>query len=102
MPLPGPGGTLQNLLDVASMSVLSRAMDAAGHPALLVIDCQADFGSPDGEMARRGMDMTAPQAALGNAESLVEAARAAAQTPVLLAEPLDLDDIAQDGFTPPM
>ena len=45
--------------------------------ALLVIDCQADFGSPDAEMARRGMDMTAPQAALGNAESLVEAARAA-------------------------
>jgi predicted NBD/HSP70 family sugar kinase len=33
MPLPGPGGTLQNLLDVASMSVLSRAMDAAGEPS---------------------------------------------------------------------
>jgi ureidoacrylate peracid hydrolase len=49
----------------------------ADRTALLVIDCQVDFGSPDGEMARRGMDMTAPQAALGKAESLVEAARAA-------------------------
>ena len=49
----------------------------ADHTALLVIDCQVDFGSPEGEMARRGMDMTAPQAALVQAESLVEAARAA-------------------------
>ena len=45
--------------------------------ALLVIDCQVDFGSPDGEMARRGADMTAPQAALGKAQVLVDAARAA-------------------------
>jgi nicotinamidase-related amidase len=28
--------------------------------ALLVIDCQVDFGSPDGAMAQRGADMTAP------------------------------------------
>jgi ureidoacrylate peracid hydrolase len=50
---------------------------APGRTALLVIDCQVDFGSPDGEMARRGMDMTAPQAAVAKAESLVDAARAA-------------------------
>ena len=45
--------------------------------ALLVIDCQVDFGAPDGEMARRGADMTAPQAALAKAQELVAAARAA-------------------------
>ncbi|HET7086788.1 MAG TPA: isochorismatase family cysteine hydrolase [Rhizomicrobium sp.] len=45
--------------------------------ALLVIDCQVDFGARDGEMARRGADMTAPEAALAKAEQLVKAARAA-------------------------
>src|ERR1700709_894792 len=45
--------------------------------ALVLIDCQVDFGAPDGEMARRGADMTAPQAALAKAVTLVEAARAA-------------------------
>jgi nicotinamidase-related amidase len=45
--------------------------------ALLVIDCQVDFGGADGEMARRGADMTAPQAALQKAQSLVQAARSA-------------------------
>jgi ureidoacrylate peracid hydrolase len=48
--------------------------------ALLVIDCQVDFGAPDGEMAKRGADMTAPQAALKKAEELVGAARAAGVT----------------------
>jgi nicotinamidase-related amidase len=43
--------------------------------ALLVIDCQVDFGGTDGEMARRGTDMTAAQAALKNVQALVEAAR---------------------------
>jgi ureidoacrylate peracid hydrolase len=45
--------------------------------ALVLIDCQVDFGAPDGEMARRGADMTAPQAALAKAQALVDAARAA-------------------------
>ena len=45
--------------------------------ALLVVDCQVDFGGPDGEMARRGADMTAPRAALEKAQALVEAARSA-------------------------
>ena len=50
---------------------------APSRTALLVIDCQVDFGSADGEMARRGMDMAAPQAAVAKAASLVGAARAA-------------------------
>jgi nicotinamidase-related amidase len=45
--------------------------------ALLLIDMQVDFGASDGEMARQGKDMTAPQAAVANAELLAMAARAA-------------------------
>jgi len=45
--------------------------------AVVVIDCQVDFGAPEGEMARRGADMTAPHAALEKAQALVDAARAA-------------------------
>jgi len=45
--------------------------------AVVVIDCQVDFGASDGAMARRGADMTAPQAALEKAQALVDAARAA-------------------------
>ena len=50
---------------------------APNRTAVIVIDCQVDFGAPDGEMARRGADMTAPQAALAKAVQLVDAARAA-------------------------
>ena len=50
---------------------------APNRTALVLIDCQVDFGSPEGEMASRGMDMTAPQAAVARCENLVEAARAA-------------------------
>lgn len=56
---------------------MKAAWIAPNRTALVVIDCQVDFGSPDGEMARRGKDMTAPQAALARCESLVAAARAA-------------------------
>lgn len=45
--------------------------------ALVLIDCQVDFGSPDGEMARRGADVKPAQAALAKAEALVQAARGA-------------------------
>jgi len=48
-----------------------------GRTALVLIDCQVDFGSPDGEMARRGADMAAPQAAVVKAKSLTDAARGA-------------------------
>ena len=50
---------------------------APNRTALIVIDCQVDFGALDGEMARRGADMTAPQAALAKAETLADAARQA-------------------------
>jgi len=50
---------------------------APNRAALIVIDCQVDFGALDGEMARRGADMTAPQAALAKAETLADAARQA-------------------------
>ena len=52
--------------------------------AVLVIDCQVDFGGPDGEMARRGADMRAPQAALSKAQELVTAARNAGVTVVFV------------------
>ncbi|MBA2589503.1 MAG: cysteine hydrolase [Alphaproteobacteria bacterium] len=73
---------------------------APNRTALLVIDCQVDFGSPDGEMARRGMDMTAPQAAVAKAESLVDAARAAGVKIVfvrLLAHPGGENRIAREA-----
>ena len=50
---------------------------APNRTAVIVIDCQVDFGATDGEMARRGADMTAPQAALAKAMDLVDAARQA-------------------------
>jgi nicotinamidase-related amidase len=57
---------------------------APARTALLLVDCQVDFGAPHGEMARRGMDMTAPQAALAHAAALLDAARRAAVTPVFV------------------
>jgi ureidoacrylate peracid hydrolase len=56
---------------------MKPAWIAPNRTGLIVIDCQVDFGAPDGEMARRGADMTAPQAALKKAVSLTDAARAA-------------------------
>lgn len=50
---------------------------APGRTALILIDMQVDFGSPDGEMARRGADVRACQAAVKKAEELTDAARAA-------------------------
>jgi nicotinamidase-related amidase len=50
---------------------------SASRTALLLIDMQVDFGSPEGEMARRGADVTACQAAVKRAQVLAEAARAA-------------------------
>jgi ureidoacrylate peracid hydrolase len=50
---------------------------APNRTALLVIDMQVDFGSPDGALALQGADVTAAQAALAKAEELTAAARAA-------------------------
>jgi nicotinamidase-related amidase len=46
-------------------------------PALILVDFQADFGAPDGAMARAGHDVTAAQAALVKAQALATGARAA-------------------------
>lgn len=50
---------------------------AAPRTALLLVDCQVDFASPDGLMARQGHDVTAAQAAIRNAALLASAARSA-------------------------
>ena len=50
---------------------------APNRTALVVIDMQVDFGSPDGEMARRGADIGACQRAVAKAVQLTDAARAA-------------------------
>jgi ureidoacrylate peracid hydrolase len=50
---------------------------APNRTALVINDMQVAFGSPDGEMARRGADVTACQAAVKKAEELTDAARAA-------------------------
>ncbi len=50
---------------------------APNRTALVLIDMQVDFGSPDGEMARRGADVSACQPAVAQAVQLTDAARAA-------------------------
>lgn len=50
---------------------------APSRTALLLIDMQVDFASPEGALGRSGMDMTAPLAAVNKAEGLAEAARKA-------------------------
>jgi ureidoacrylate peracid hydrolase len=50
---------------------------AAGRTALVLIDCQVDFGAPDGEMAKRGADVKPAMAAVKQAETLAAAARGA-------------------------
>jgi ureidoacrylate peracid hydrolase len=50
---------------------------APSRTALLLIDMQVDFASPEGGLGRDGMDMTAPLAAVKQAEGLAAAARKA-------------------------
>lgn len=50
---------------------------APNRTALVIIDMQVDFGSPEGEMARRGADISACQEAVKKAVQLADAARAA-------------------------
>ncbi len=45
--------------------------------ALLLVDCQVDFASPDGAMARSGVDIGMVQAAIRNVTALANAARTA-------------------------
>ena len=57
---------------------------APARTALLLVDMQVDFASPDGALGRDGADMTEPQAAIRNAAMLADAARAA-KVPCLFA-----------------
>lgn len=57
---------------------------APARTALLLVDCQVDFASPDGVMAQQGYDVTVAMTALGNAARLATAARQA-QLPCLFA-----------------
>jgi len=50
---------------------------APSRTALLLVDCQVDFASPEGIMARQGHDVGAAQAAIRNAARLADAARSA-------------------------
>ena len=55
---------------------------APDRTALVVIDMQVDFASPDGVLGKAGVDMDVVKPALAAAERLVDAARAAG-TPVI-------------------
>jgi nicotinamidase-related amidase len=55
---------------------------APSRTALVIIDMQVDFASPDGVLGRSGMDMSVVEPALTAAQRLAEAARAAG-TPVI-------------------
>lgn len=55
---------------------------APGRTALVIVDMQVDFASPDGLSAQWGMDLSAVPAAIAATERLVEAARRA-RTPVV-------------------
>ncbi|HEX4117874.1 MAG TPA: cysteine hydrolase [Rhizomicrobium sp.] len=50
---------------------------APSRTALLLVDCQVDFASPDGLMAQQGNDMAAAMAAIRNAAALADEARKA-------------------------
>lgn len=50
---------------------------AAARTALILVDCQVDFGGYDGEMARRGADVQPAQAAMKQAGILAASAREA-------------------------
>lgn len=58
------------------MSAL-REWLAPSRTALLLVDMQVDFASPEGAMAREGKALSAPQAAVKNAMTLADAARKA-------------------------
>lgn len=55
---------------------------APGRTALVILDMQTDFASPEGAMGRAGADLGAVPAALAGAQRLAESARAAG-TPVV-------------------
>lgn len=64
---------------------------APDRTAVVVIDMQVDFASPDGVLGRAGVDMDGVKPALAAAERLVAAARAAG-TPVIFVGLMTRDD----------
>jgi nicotinamidase-related amidase len=62
--------SIPNALEFAEMIDPARC-------ALIVIDVQHDFASPDGAMARMGADLSGVEAALDNVETLIAAAHRA-------------------------
>jgi len=81
---------------------MNPAWIAPERTALVLIDCQADFGALDGEMAKRGCDMTAVRAALVQAAAIADSARAAAVPVVfvrLLTQPGGETRIAAEART---
>ena len=56
---------------------MQRDWIAPYRTALLLVDMQVDFASPEGAMAKAGADVAAAEAALAKAAMLAEAARAA-------------------------
>ncbi len=68
-------------------STVLRALDAKvapAHTAVLVIDLQHDFVSPDGGLARLGVDLTDVQAIVPRVASLLDEARAAGATVIFV------------------
>jgi len=59
-------------------------MIAPTRTALVIIDAQVDFISPNGALGQAGLDMTAFEAPLQRIEALIEAARHAGTTVVLV------------------
>jgi ureidoacrylate peracid hydrolase len=58
---------------------------APGRTAVLVVDMQVDFASPDGVLGAAGVDLSAVPAALAAAERLVAAARSAGALVIFVA-----------------
>ena len=54
-----------------------RSWIAPGRTALVIVDMQTDFASPEGAMGRTGADLSAAPAALAAAQRMADAARAA-------------------------
>lgn len=73
---------------IAETSVAARPRDtladwiAPGRTAVVVVDIQVDFASPDGALGKAGVDMAVVQPAIAQAERLVALARKVA-TPVV-------------------
>ena len=64
------------LKDAATTDGLAAWL-APGRTAVVVVDMQTDFASPEGALGKGGLDMTTAQAALRAAERLANGARAA-------------------------